>query len=78
MTAEKSTTMLKIFLVLAFILNEILHGSVSFMIQLIRCLQIVLHLPFITEVVPGNVTMIYGVLIPIAMFDVLENDEFNY
>lgn len=41
---------------------------------LIRLLQIILHLPLLFTIVPGNVISTFRVLISIAMFDVLEND----
>ena len=50
----------------------------QYMLGLVRCLQMVLHLPLVNIVVPGNVTMIFAIIIPIAMFDVLDNDTYNY
>jgi len=38
----------------------------------------VLHIPLINVVVPGNITMVFGFIIPIVMFDILENDKYNY
>jgi hypothetical protein len=29
-------------------------------------------------VVPGNISMVFGFIIPIVMFDVLENDDYTY
>ena len=69
---------MKNFLIIAFVINQILAGSMQYMLGMIRCLQMVLHLPLINIVVPGNVTMIFAVIIPIAMFDVLDNESYNY
>mmetsp|Transcript_22772 Transcript_22772/g.35061 ORF Transcript_22772/g.35061 Transcript_22772/m.35061 type:complete len:197 (-) Transcript_22772:1108-1698(-) len=44
------------------------------MLLLIRALQIVLHLPLVRVKVPANVSSLFQVLIPIAMFDVLDPD----
>jgi len=42
--------------------------------SLIRALQIILHLPIFYVVVPANVVTFFSTIIPIAMFDILEND----
>jgi hypothetical protein len=61
-----------------FLINIFLSGSYAYMIGMIRCLQMVLHIPLLNVVVPGNITMVFGFIIPIVMFDVLENDTYNY
>ena len=50
-------------------------GEMKYFIQLIRALQMILHLPIIFVLVPGNIGMFYEILIPIVMFDVLENEK---
>ena len=35
----------------------------------------VLHLPMMRIIVPGNVSMLMSVIFPIVMFDILENDQ---
>ena len=35
-------------------------------------------MPILNIVVPGNITMVFGFIIPVVMFDVLENDKYNY
>jgi len=37
----------------------------------------ILHLPMLNIIVPGNVAMFMSLIFPIAMFDVLENDYAN-
>ena len=37
---------------------------------MIRSLQIVLHTPMLNLIVPGNISMLFEIIIPIAMFDV--------
>ena len=39
---------------------------------LIRSLQLIVHLPIFSIVVPSNVIMLFRLLIPIVMFDLLE------
>ena len=48
-----------------------------YMVALIRSLQIILHLPLLQILVPGNVIMFFSAIIPIAMFDVLESEELS-
>jgi hypothetical protein len=35
----------------------------------------VLHLPMMRIIVPGNVSMLMSVIFPIVMFDILENEK---
>ena len=35
----------------------------------------VIHLPLMRITVPGNVSMLMSIIMPIVMFDVLENDK---
>lgn len=39
---------------------------------MINTLQIILHLPMMTLIFPGNVITIFRLILPIAQFDVLE------
>ena len=45
-----------------------------YMMFMIRALQLVLHLPMLQVVLPSNVSMLTGMLSPIVMFDILENE----
>ena len=45
-----------------------------YMMFMIRALQLVMHLPMLQVVLPSNVSMLTGMLSPIVMFDVLENE----
>ena len=62
-------------LVIAVILNYFLPGGVKYMMFLIRTLQIILHLPMMSIIVPGNVSMLIHNLFPVVMFDILEVTE---
>jgi len=68
---------MKIMLIVAVAMNFVLAGSMQYMMIMIRSLQMILHLPMLNVIVPGNVNMFIGLIIPIAMFDVLENDYVN-
>jgi hypothetical protein len=76
--AESSDWTMRILFVVAFILQLSFFGSMDYIIILLRCLQIILHLPLLITTVTGNVSMMFGLIIPVVMFDILENDEFNY
>ena len=46
------------------------------MIGMIRALQIILHLPMFRILLPGNVTMIFQIIVPVAMFDIVDEEYF--
>lgn len=65
--------------VLAF--NIFMSGSeaMEYFIGLINSLQIVLHLPILWIIMPGNVTIFFKIILPIVMFDVLDGlDDTNF
>ena len=68
---------MKIMLLIAFMLNLVMSSGMEYMIGMIRSLQMILHLPMMKIIVPGNVSMLFSAIIPIAMFDVLENETLN-
>ena len=47
-------------------------GSMEYTLTMINSLQMVVHLPIFSVVVPGNVMMFLQIILPIVMFDVLE------
>ena len=49
-----------------------LQGSGLYMLMMIRSLQIVLHLPILKVLVPSNVSMVFGLIVEVVMFDVLD------
>ena len=76
---------MEILLIISFIMNIFNKRALIQMITLIRSLQIIIHLPLIRILVPSNVNMIFSIVIPIVMFDILESDytselllEFDY
>ena len=40
---------------------------------LCRSLQIVLHLPIFAQILPGNVMMIFNIIIPVAEWDFISS-----
>jgi hypothetical protein len=60
-----------IVLVVNFLLNQVLSGGFRYMLELIRCLQMILHLPMMKTIIPANVSSLFSIVIPIATFDIL-------
>ena len=44
------------------------------MFFLIRALQLVVHFPIMRIILPGNVSMLMSIIMPIVMFDIMDND----
>lgn len=59
-------------LVGALIMNIFMSGSMFYFISMIRSLQILLHLPMFNINTPAIVSTVFQIIIPVAMFDVLE------
>ena len=53
-------------------LNVVFQGALSLIFGMINSLQLVLHIPIMRIVLPGNLMTVFAVLIPIVMFDVLQ------
>ena len=49
-----------------------------YMNAMIRCLQISLHLPMFNIIFPANVMILFTKIIPVVMYDVLDNPNYNY
>ena len=66
--------MLKTMLLVDFALNFMLSGAMAFMITLIRSLQMILHLAMYKILLPGNVLMVFSIIIRVVMYDILESE----
>jgi hypothetical protein len=64
-----------IFASFVFIMNIILDGGKLFMLQLIRSLQVVVHLALNKIVFPSIVMMFFTSLVEVAMFDILGEER---
>jgi hypothetical protein len=71
--SENSKVTLKSSFIGTFILNIVLQGAMHFILSMIRSLQLIIHLPIMSMVIPSNVMTMFNILIPIVMFDVLED-----
>ena len=57
-----------------FVMNQIMSGGYRFMLEMIRSLQLILHLPMLRIVFPANVSSLFSAIVPIAMLDVLDSE----
>jgi hypothetical protein len=74
-SANSANSGMKSLFLIAFILNQIVFsGGMKYMMTLIRALQLILHLPMLRIVIPANVATMISIIMPIVMFDILEND----
>lgn len=47
------------------------------MLAMVRSLQMIVHLPMMQVIVPANVATMFRIIIPIAMFDLLDDFEWD-
>ena len=79
--SEMADTVLKYTFYAALGLNILMTGSESmdYFIAMINSLQMIIHLPMLWVVMPGNVAMFFKLILPIVMFDVLDSlDDTEY
>jgi hypothetical protein len=72
---EATDTSAKYVMIFLFIQNILLKGSVYLVLDCVRSLQMILHLPMMANVFPGNLLMINTMLIELVMFDVLPSEQ---
>ena len=46
----------------------------QYMMGMLRSLQIILHLPMLAIVIPGNVGLMFTTMVPLVMFDLLDSE----
>ena len=56
----------------SLILNVAFKGALSLVFGMINSLQLILHLPIMNTPIPANVMTMFWILIPVVMFDLLE------
>jgi hypothetical protein len=64
---------MKALLIGTFIMNFVLSGAMIYMMAMIRSLQLILHLPLMKILFPGNINMLFSIMIPIVMFDIIDS-----
>ena len=73
---ETAQSSLKWIFISALVLNYFMNEQMmKYTMFLIRPLQLVLHLPLFRVVMPSNFSMLNGIIAPIMMFDILENEK---
>ena len=70
-TAEFGMLILFLFI---FLMHQFLAGGLKYMLSLFRSLQMIFHFPLMQIILPGNLASFYEIMIPLIMFDILEND----
>ena len=60
-------------LIIGILLKFIGEKSEQFFLLMIRPLQLILHLPIMLIVLPGNILSVFKILIKFAMFDILDS-----
>ena len=68
---------MKIIFIVSIAMNVIFQGGMRYYMLLIRILQLILHLPIFHIMVPGNVSMLFQILIPIVTFDIISEEKFR-
>jgi len=48
--------------------------TLNYMLAMIRALQIVIHLPLMRIYIQANLNMVFSILIPIVMFDIMDSE----
>lgn len=71
-SSEAVEICLRMLLIITFLMNMFLNDSSKYFTLMLRALQIVLHLPLLKIMVPSNVSMVFGYIIPVVGFDVLD------
>jgi len=76
---------MEILLIVSLILNIFDRRAMMYMIALIRSLSVIIHLPLLRIIIPNNVSLVFSIIIPIVMFDILDSEysselllEFDY
>jgi hypothetical protein len=59
-------------LVTTFIASQFIPGSMIYLLGFLQSLQLVLHLPMFSIIIPANVAMIFEYILAVVMFDILD------
>lgn len=54
--------------------NILLAGSLSMLLGMVNSLQLIIHLPIMNFPIPANAMTLIRYLVPIVMFDLLDQD----
>ena len=73
-SAATTNNSVKVILLTLVALSFVISGSMSYFIIWINTFQLMIHLPILSVVIPGNAAMFFTILCPIATFDILGSD----
>ena len=59
-------------LLTSMLLNLVMQGAMMWFVLFINSLQMIVHLPMMHVILPANVKKVFGFIIPIVMFDIVE------
>jgi hypothetical protein len=76
-SSEKSSDGLKGMMFVSLGINLILSGGLSFLVGWVNSLQLIIHLPMLMILIPGNVSLFLSLILPIVQFDLIP-PEYSY
>lgn len=62
-------------MIYTYVVNIFFAGSFSLILGIVNTLQMILHLPIFNVIFPGNLLLMFEILIPVATFDFLSELE---
>ena len=73
--AQQTEAFMQNIFIFCIFMNLFMPGrAIGYFLAMLRALQMILHLPLINVVFPGNLQMLFKIMIPIVMFDVFGQD----
>ena len=64
--------------IISIILNLAFNDlTINFVLGMIRALQIIIHLPLMRIYLQANLNMVFSIIIPIIMFDIMDSDQLS-
>jgi hypothetical protein len=76
-SADGTALTFKITLILTFFLIYVLSGGMIYILAFIRSLQIIVYWPILRIVLLGNIGLVFGIMIPFIMFDIIDPSIFE-
>jgi hypothetical protein len=74
-TAKSTINLAMVVLIVLFGLSAYMgDGAQKYMDWYLKSLQIILHLPMLKTIIPGNVSVFFQMLVPVVTFDYLDPD----
>ena len=71
--SESTSSSLMSSLIVSILMNIFLKGAIHILVKMINNLQLIVHIPMLNVIIPANVITMFAILIPLVMFDMLED-----